>query len=109
MEKKKKPNWFMRGLILLFVVYLSLTLAISTGYYEAKLSEKTIVTEEGMRQFEADLKQGKDVDIKDYLSEVHEDYSNRTSKAGVAISSTVEKFMTDGISKAIDLFKTLFT
>ncbi len=109
MTKKKKPNWFMRILLLLFIIYISLTLAIQTGYYEAKLNEKTMVTEEGMRQFEEDVKNGKNVDIKDYLEEIHEDYSNNTSKAGVKISKTVEKFMTEGISKMIDVFKTLFT
>ncbi len=109
MEKKKKPNWFLRILGILFIIYLSLTIAIQTGYYEAKLSERTTITNEGMKQFEQDVRNGLNVDIKDYMSDIHEDYSNKTSKAGIAISSAIEKFMTDGISKMIDLFKTLFT
>ena len=56
MEKKKKPNWFLRILGVLFVIYMSLTIAINTGYYEAKLSEKTTITEENMKQFEEDVK-----------------------------------------------------
>ncbi len=109
MEKKKKPNIFLRILLLLFIVYISLTIAISTGYYEGKLNEKAVVTEEGMRQFEEDVKLGKDVDIKDYISDVKEDYASNTSKAGIKIAGGVEKFMTDGITKVIDVLKTLFT
>ena len=49
MEKKKKNNWFLKIIGVLFVIYLSLTIAINTGYYEAKVNEKTIVTEENMK------------------------------------------------------------
>ena len=109
MEKKKKIHWFLKVLMVLFIVYISLTIAISTGYYEAKLNEKTVVTEEGMRRFEEDVKNGKEVDIKDYIDDRHEDYASKTSKAGLTISKIVEKFMTDGISKMINVLKTLFT
>ena len=39
MEKKKKPNWALRILFFLFLIYISLTIAIQSGYYEAKLNE----------------------------------------------------------------------
>ncbi len=109
MEKKKKPNWFLRILGVLFVIYMSLTIAINTGYYEAKLSEKTTITEENMKQFEEDVKNGKEVDIKDYVTDNYEDYSNNTSKAGVKVSHVVENFMANGITDLINVLKKLFT
>ena len=50
-EKKKSGSWFFKVLLVLFLLYISLTIAIEAGYYEAKLSEKTTITEEAMEQF----------------------------------------------------------
>lgn len=94
---------------LLFVIYISLTIAMQTGYYEAKLSEKTAITDEEMKQFETDVKNGKDVDIKDYIKNPAVDYSNPTTKAGVAFSNTVQVFMTKGIDGIVSVLKSLFT
>ena len=109
MEKKKKPNWFLRGLCLLFILYLSLTVAMETGYYESKLNEKTVLTDENIKRFEEDVRNGKAVDINDYVTEKTKDFSNNTTKTGVFVSSVVEDFMSEGISKAVDIFKKLFT
>ena len=68
MESKKKGSIFLKILAVLFILYLSLTIAISSGYYEAKLSEKTTITDEAMKQFEEDVKAGKNVDIKYSMS-----------------------------------------
>ena len=40
MKKKDKPNWFFRILGILFLIYISLNIAMSARYYEAKLNEK---------------------------------------------------------------------
>lgn len=109
MEKKKKPNWFLRGLLFLFILYLSLSVAMETGYYEAKLNEKTILTEESIQRFEKDVREGKNVDINDYVVEKSRDYSNGATKAGVFLSSIVEDIMADGITKMGEIFKKLFT
>lgn len=109
MEKKKKPNWFLRGLCLLFILYLSLTVAMDTGYYESKLNEKTVLTEESIKKFEEDVRNGESVDIKDYVTDKQRDFSNNTTKTGAFISSLVEDFMSEGITKAVDIFKKLFT
>lgn len=110
MEKKKNVgSYFLKGIVVLFILYISLTIAIETGYYEAKLSEQTTITNEAMEQFEKDVREGKEVDITDYVSTVHKDYSNQTTKAGVLFSSTVEDFMAKGINEIINIFKMLFT
>ena len=60
----RKGTWVLKLLGVLFVLYISLTIAIQAGYYEAKLGEKTTITEEAIKQFEEDVRSGKDVDIK---------------------------------------------
>lgn len=109
MEKRQKPNWFMRVVVLLFILYLSLSIAMETGYYEAKLNEKTILTEESIKQFEQDVREGKNVDINDYVIEKNYNFSNGATKTGVFLSSIVEDFMAQGITKMGDIFKKLFT
>lgn len=110
MEKKKnKGSWILKLLGVLFILYISLTIAISTGYYEAKLSEKTTITNEAIKQFEEDVRNGKNVDINDYLTDNYQDYSNQTTKAGYAFSSAIESFMSKGINEAVNIFKMLFT
>ena len=109
MESKKKGSIFLKILTILFILYLSLTIAISSGYYEAKLSEKTTITDEAMKRFEEDVKEGKNVDIKDYLTEVKKDYSNEATKLGINFSMLVEKFMSKGIDEMVNIFKILFT
>lgn len=109
MEKKKKGTWVLKLLGVLFVLYISLTIAIQAGYYEAKLGEKTTITEEAIKQFEEDVRSGKDVDINDYITNVQMDYSNQTTKAGVLFSKAVETVMSKGIDGMVNIFKALFT
>ena len=108
-KKKTKGLWILKLLGILFVVYISLTIDISTGYYEAKLSEKTTITEEAMQRFEEDVRNGKDVDITDYVTDIRKDYSNGTTKAGVMFSQTIETVMSKGINGMLKVFKSLFT
>lgn len=109
MKKKEKSNWFFKIIGILFILYISLSIAMETGYYEAKLNEKTILTEESIQKFEQDVKDGKTVDINDYVIEKNRDFSNSATKTGVFISSLIQDFMAEGITKMAEIFKKLFT
>lgn len=108
-KKKAKGTWILKLLLILFLLFLSLNIAMSAGYYEARLSEKTIVTKEAMQKFEKDIKEGKEVDIKDYIEMDHQDYSNQMTKAGVAVSGIMQDFMSKGINEMVEILKKLFT
>lgn len=82
---------------------------METGYYESKLNEKTILTEEAIQKFEEDVREGKNVDINDYVVEKNRDFSNGATKTGVFFSSIVQDFMSKGINGMVDVFKKLFT
>ena len=62
-----------------------------------------------MKQFEEDVKAGKNVDIKDYLTDIKKDYSNGATKLGIDFSNIIEKFMSKGINEMVNIFKILFT
>ena len=106
--KPQKKNIWLRILGLLFILYLSLMIAIDAGYYEKIMGEKTIITEEKMKEFERDIKEGKDVELYDYIKE-EKDYSNIFTKSGYKISHVVENIMGHGIDVIVDICKTLFT
>ncbi len=96
-SKKKKLNWFKVIMISLFVCYISLYMLNVTGYYDGNIRKKVEFTEAQIEQFEADVKNGEKVDVKDYLVEQNKDYSNGASKLGYTLSSNVDKFLNKGI------------
>ena len=105
---KKKRNWFLRLLFVLFIVFLGLYIASVSGYYETQVGNKVALTEEAIRDFENDVLEGKNVDIKTYLQEDNTDYSNTFTDMGDRLSESVQKILTDGIGGIWDAIKVLF-
>ncbi len=107
--KKKNKNYFFKTLSLLFLLFISLYIAIESGYYEAKLSKKTTMTEESIKKFEEDIKNGNPIDLESYIYNEAEDYSNNTTNMAIFIGENIEKFMTNGINEIFDFLKSLVT
>lgn len=107
--KKQEKSPFFKILSLLFLVFISLYIALESGYYEAKVSKKTAMTEESIKKFEEDIKNGNPIDVNSYTYEEHKDYSNNTTDAAIFIGSKVESFMSSGITEVFDIVKSLFT
>jgi len=103
----KKKNWFLKLLFYLFIIFIGLFIASESGYYEAKLADKVILTEEAIKKFEKDVLNGEVVDINTYIVEESINYSNSFTKAGDKISEIVESFVSDGISGTIKVVKKL--
>ncbi len=108
MKNKKRNGWFWFILISFFVIFCGLSIALSTGYYESQLNKKTIMTSKQIKQFEEDIKEGKNVDINNYLVKTKEDYNNKVSRASMKFSDNVEKVMTTGITSALKVIGKLF-
>ena len=106
---KKRFNWFGFILIIFFLIYLSLYIAYSSGYYEANISKHTIITQEKLEEFEQDVKNNKEIDIKDYIDKDKKDYSSKVSKIGSNISSSIDSFMDGGMSDFFNFLGKLFT
>ncbi len=107
--KKKDKNPFFRILSALFLLFISLYIALESGYYEAKVSKKTAMTEESIQKFEEDIKNGNPIDLNSYTYEEYKDFSNNTTDAAIFIGSKVESFMSNGITEIFDIVKSLFT
>ena len=107
MEKKKK-NYFFIVLFTLFIIFLAYILAYNSGYYEANISRKSKITEEKLQEFEQDVKDGKEIDIKNYVENDYVDYSSSLSKLGNKLSSSIDTFMDSGLSDFFEFLGKLF-
>lgn len=90
--------------ILLFFSYSMLYLLSAAGYYEYRNYEKMILTEEQIKKFESDVKQGLDVDVTDYIKEEKVNHNNKIANTGKKLSILVSNIMTSGM---IESFKVL--
>lgn len=89
-------------LLKLFIIILFLTFLVvysigESGYYEYKLSNKKNLTEEQIKEFEKDVKEGKEIDIKKYLTDNKIDYTNNLSRITYKISDKTNRILKKGI------------
>lgn len=82
------------------VFFLVLLFAEHFGYYETKEQRVKTLTEEQIKIFENDIKEGKQIDITDYVLEENKDYTNNLSSSIYKISLILEK-KTDELIKII--------
>lgn len=109
MKKKNNSRFFWIPFYTLLIIYIGYSLALESGYYQTKVSQKTVLTEEKIEEFENDVKNGEEIDIKKYTVSDYKDYSSPISKTGQTISLGIENFMTKGIGNIINIVSKLFT
>ena len=64
-------------IILIIIIYTACYYVACSGYYEYHVQEKTILTNAKIKEFEEDVKNNKNIDIKDYLTYEDTDYTSR--------------------------------
>lgn len=106
MNEKKKKNWFLNILGVLFVIYIALYIMDSLGYYNIAAKNK-VITEEKLQEFEADVKSGKEIDLKEYVRDTT-NYKNTYSNIGYNISMGIDNVLNKGLSNVGELLKKLF-
>lgn len=78
-------------IILIIIIYTACYYVACSGYYEYHVQEKTILTNQKIKEFEEDIKNNKEVDIKDYLVNEEVDYTNRFTRLMYGISDNGNK------------------
>ena len=105
---KKKKNLPLKVLGLLFIVFMALYIASTSGYYESKIRDKVVLTEEGIKEFERRVQNGEDVDISSFLNQKRPDYSSYMSTLGDNLTSGIEVLVYDGARFVKDIINSLF-
>lgn len=73
--------------IILLIFFLALYLSsYNTSYYE----NKNILTEEAIKRFEKDLKEGKKINVNNYI-EKEKNYNNKVSTYTLKLSNLIDK------------------
>lgn len=78
-------------ILLIIIIYISSYLIASSGYYEYTMQQRTIITNERIKEFEEDIKNNENIDIKDYLKKEEFDYSNKITNLVYNISENSNK------------------
>lgn len=96
MKNKKIGKFFITLLIMIFLCSYFIELS---GYYEYNLQGKKNLTEAQIKQFEQDVKEGKNIDINEYLKEDKIDYSNKltrtTSEASIKLNDYLKNILSN--------------
>ena len=109
MDSSKKKSKFRYIFYLLCTIFILLYFIGTTGYYEQKIANDTMLTREAIMEFEKDIADGKPVDIKDYLKEDKKDYQNKYSSLGYTVSNAIDKGLNEGVKFIVKLLETLFS
>ncbi len=106
-EKPLQVRIFKLIMTILVIIYLGLFIANNTGYYSFSLRNRKELTDEQIKKFEEDVKNGVEIDINDYLNMETISYQNNISSLGYNLSSTLENLIKTGVYKIFDFFSDL--
>ena len=88
----KKDKIFKLIIGILFITYIICFIISESGYYEYKMQERTILTNEQIKKFEEDVKNNINVDINDYTIPEYIDYTNKFTKGVNSTSNLIKKY-----------------
>lgn len=108
MKDKKKNNIVLKILGFFFLIYIALFIANLSGYYESQIRDNTIVTEQGIKEFEEKVQKGESVDVTSFLNKEREDYSSKMSNLGDKLTSNIENFVVNSMGFVSGIIKSLF-
>lgn len=92
----------------LFIIYISIFMASKSGYYEYENKTKKVLTEEKMKEFENDVKKGKNIDLKNYFKNEDINYENKITNVGSKFSSFINAFVNEGLETSFKVMEKLF-
>ncbi len=84
-----KDNFFKFALLTLFLIFIALYYSSNSGLIDYQARNKTVLTEEKIKQFEEDVKNNVEIDLKKYVEEKEEKYDNNLSKTTLKVSNTI--------------------
>ena len=85
-------NFFVKMIVVVILIVFVVSYAISeSGYYEYTIQQRSVITNEKIKEFEQDIKDNKDVDLVDYLDKDEKNYSNKITNLVYNISDNSNK------------------
>lgn len=85
----KSSGIFRIIILIFFILFVGLYLVGNSGYYDYDVTFKTRLTEEQIREFEEDVKNGEVIDVNSYNELNEKNYDNKVSKTALSISKKI--------------------
>jgi len=97
-----KEKLFKTVFTLLLIIYLCIYFSSISGLYEYKNYKKVSLTSVQIEKFEQDIKEGKPINIDNYMIEERTMHNNKLGNAGKKISYTISDTMKKVLSSSYD-------
>ena len=108
-EKKKIINKFLwRCFLVLLICFTALYLSEATGYYEYEQHKNMVLTKEKIEEFEQDVKDGKNINLENYIETNDNVPSNKISRIGTYLSDKITIIAKNSIKLIGKIFETIF-
>ena len=98
-DKKTKiiNKVFKMTLLISFAIFITMFISNKYGYYDYKKMEKVTLTQEQIKRFEEDVKNGKNVELENYLENTNKNYQTNLSQLGLNASNTLSGIIKKGV------------
>ena len=96
--KKILTKIFKKIFIVLLIGFTAIYISEATGYYEFEQHNKKVMTEEKIKEFEQDVKNGKNIDLNNYVVNDTKNYESKLSKLGDNMSDKIEDVVVGGLN-----------
>ena len=97
-QKEILTKVFRKIFLMVLIAFTALYISESAGYFQFEQHNKKVMTEEKIKQFESDVKKGKNINLEDYVVNNTKNYESKVSKLGESISNKVEKYVVSGLN-----------
>ena len=78
-------------IIVTLIIFVASYIISESGYYEYTMQQRTIITNEKIKEFEEDIRNNESIDLKEYLDKEQNDYSNKITTLVYNISDNSNK------------------
>jgi len=96
MKVKLRTKIFRITMLILFAIFMTIFISNKNGYYEYQKHEQVTLTEEQIKKFEEDVKNGINIDLENYLKDTTKDYQTKLSQVGLNVSNTLANTVKKG-------------
>ena len=78
-------------IVVTLIIFVSSYIISESGYYEYTMQQRTIITNEKIKEFEEDIRKNESIDLKEYLDKEQNNYSNKITTLVYNISDNSNK------------------
>lgn len=99
----KKKHLIKNIALFICLIFMCSYVVSKSGYYEYSMQSKKNLTDIEIKQFESDIKEGKYVDITDYLKKKQTDYTSPLTRITIKISRNINNYLKEGLESMFNI------